>query len=232
MTFTGKNIKFLREQQQVSHKKLAMMCNMSVDLLKAIENSTSEPDLQQLILFAEALNYPIDRLIADNLEKNYYTLKSFDFKFLALDVDGVLTDGGMYYSENGDELKKFNTKDGLAIISLAKAGKSVGFISSGINGKIIEKRAQLLGVQKVYVGTWKKLEVLEGWCREMNIGFENVAYVGDDVNDIPVIEKVGLSACPSDAVNLVKEAVDIVLSKKGGDACLREFVEKYLMEIR
>lgn len=232
MTFIGKNIKFLREQQQISHKKLAMMCSLSIDLLKTIENCTHEPNLQQMILFAEALNYPIDRLIADNLEKNYYTLKSFDFKFLALDIDGVLTDGGMYYSENGDEFKKFNTKDGLAIIGLTSAGKHVGFVSSGFNSKIIEKRAQLLGVQKVYVGTWKKHEVLEGWCKEMNIGFENVAYIGDDINDLPVIEKAGLSACPADAMTLVKEAVHIVLSKKGGDGCVREFIEKYLMEIR
>ncbi|MFH0867309.1 MAG: HAD hydrolase family protein [Bacteroidota bacterium] len=232
MTFIGKNIKFLREQQQMSHKQLALMCSITIDSLKTIENGALEPDLQQMILLAEALNYPIDRLIADNLEKNYYTLKSFDFKFLALDIDGVLTDGGMYFTESGDEFKKFNTKDGLAIIALTSAGKQVGFISSGINSKIIEKRAKLLGVQKVYIGTWKKAEVLEGWCKELNIGFENVAYVGDDVNDLPVIEKVGLSSCPADAVSLVKEAVNIVLSKKGGEGCVREFVEKYLMDIR
>jgi 3-deoxy-D-manno-octulosonate 8-phosphate phosphatase (KDO 8-P phosphatase) len=232
MTFIGKNIKFLREQQQISHKKLALMCSMSVDSLKTIENGAIEPDLQQMILLAEALNYPIDRMIADNLEKNYYTLKSFDFKFLALDIDGVLTDGGMYFTEGGDEFKKFNAKDGMAIIQLTSTGKSVGFVSSGINSKIIEKRAQMLGVQKVYVGTWKKAEVLEGWCKEMNIGLENVAYVGDDINDLPVISKVGLSACPADAVTLVKEAVHIVLSKNGGEGCVREFVEKYLMDIR
>lgn len=232
MTFIGKNIKFLREQQQVSHKQLAMMCSMNIDTLKTIENGAIEPDLQQMILLAEALNYPIDRLIADNLEKNYYTLKSFDFKFLALDIDGVLSDGGMYYTESGDEFKKFNAKDGLAIINLTSSGKPVGFVSSGINSNIIEKRAKMLGVQRVYVGTWKKAEVIEGWCKELNIGFENIAYIGDDVNDLPVIEKVGLSACPADAVNPVKEAVNIVLSKKGGEGCVREFVEKYLMEIR
>ncbi|HNW96780.1 MAG TPA: HAD hydrolase family protein [Bacteroidales bacterium] len=232
MTFIGKNIKFLREQQQLPDKKLAMMCNMTVDALHAIENNSHEPNLQQLVLLAEALNYPIDRLIADNLEKNYYTLKSFDFKFLALDIDGVLTNGGMYYTESGDEFKKFDTKDGLAIKTLIAAGNNVGFLSSGINSNIIEKRAQLLGVQKVYVGTWKKLEVLEGWCKELNIGLENVAYVGDDVNDLQVIQKVGLSACPADAVTLVKEASNIVLSKKGGCGCVREFIEKFLMDIR
>jgi len=165
-------------------------------------------------------------------KKKYYMLENFKFQFLALDIDGVLTDGGMYYTEGGDEFKKFNAKDGLAIKALTDMGKYVGFISSGINGKIIEKRAELLGVQKVYIGTWKKAEVLEQWCKELNIDLENVAYIGDDVNDIPAIQKAGLSACPADAVPLVKEAVNIVLSEKGGEGCVREFVEKYIMEIR
>lgn len=164
--------------------------------------------------------------------KKYYMLKNFKFQFLALDIDGVLTDGGMYYTESGDEFKKFNAKDGLAIKTLIAMGKHVGFVSSGINGNIIENRARTLGVQKVYTGTWKKVEILEQWCKELNIGLENVAYIGDDVNDIPAIQKAGLSACPADAVPLVKEAVNIVLSKKGGEGCVREFVEKYIMEIR
>jgi 3-deoxy-D-manno-octulosonate 8-phosphate phosphatase (KDO 8-P phosphatase) len=165
-------------------------------------------------------------------KKNNYMLKKFKFKFLALDVDGVLTDGGMYYTESGDEMKKFNAKDGLAIKALTDMGKYVGFISSGVNGNIIENRAKTLGVQKVYIGTWKKVEILEQWCKELNIGFENVAYIGDDVNDLPAIQKAGLSACPADAVPLVKKAVNIVLSKKGGEGCVREFVEKYIMEIK
>ena len=158
--------------------------------------------------------------------------KDFEFKFLALDIDGVLTDGGMYYTEGGDEFKKFNVRDGLAIKTLTDMGKYVGFVSSGINSNIIENRAQTLGVQKVCIGTWKKAEILEQWCKELNIGIENIAYIGDDVNDLPAIQKVGLSACPADAEPLVKKAVNIVLSKKGGEGCVREFVEKYIMEIR
>jgi 3-deoxy-D-manno-octulosonate 8-phosphate phosphatase (KDO 8-P phosphatase) len=232
MTFIHKNIKFLREQRQMTHEQLAMMCNMSAHSMKTIENSDKEPNMQELVALAEALNYPVDRLIIENLEKNYYLLKSFEFKFLALDIDGVLTDGVVYYSESGDEQKKFNEKDGLVILTLTEAGKYVGFISSGKNSHIIENRAALLGVQKVYFGTWKKAEVLEEWCKELNIGFENIAYIGDDINDMPVIQKAGLTACPADAVPLVKEAVNIVLSKKGGEGCVREFVEKYIMEIR
>ena len=232
MTFLHKNIKFLREQMQISYEQLAMMCSMNVDSLKTIENGTIEPRLQDLLSLAEALNYPVDRLIIENLEKNYYLFKSFEFKFLALDIDGVLTDAGIYYTENGDQIKKFNAKDGLAIKTLCDAGKYVGFISSGKNSKIIENRAELLGVQKVYTGTWKKAEVIEEWCKELNIGFENVAYVGDDINDLSAIKKAGLSACPADAVTLVKESVNIILSKKGGEGCVREFVEKYIMAIR
>jgi YrbI family 3-deoxy-D-manno-octulosonate 8-phosphate phosphatase len=138
----------------------------------------------------------------------------------------------MYYTESGDEFKKFNSKDGLAIKTLTGAGKYVGFVSSGKNSHIIENRAALLGVQKVYVGIGKKDEILEDWCKELNIGFENIAYIGDDTNDLPAIQRAGLTACPADAVPLVKEAVNIVLSKKGGEGCVREFVEKYIMELR
>ncbi len=231
MTFIHKNIKFLREQRQMTLEQLAMMCSISTETLKSIENGILEPNMQELVSLAEALNYPLDRLIIENLERNYYLLKSFEFKFLALDIDGVLTDAGVYYTENGDELKKFNAKDGLAIKTLTGDGKYVGFISSGKNSHIIENRAALLGVQKVYFGTWKKAEILEEWCKELNIGFENIAYIGDDMNDLPAIQRAGLTACPADAVPLVKEAVNIVLSKKGGDGCVREFVEKYIMEI-
>jgi YrbI family 3-deoxy-D-manno-octulosonate 8-phosphate phosphatase len=232
MTFINKNIKFLREQRQMSHEQLAMMCSMTVDSLKTIENGAIEPKLQELVSLAEALNYPVDRMIVENLEKNYYLLKSFEFKFLALDIDGVLTDAGLYYTQSGDEFKKFNAKDGLAIKTLTAEGKNVGFVSSGNNSNIIKNRAALLGVQKVYTGTWKKNEVLDEWCKELHIGLENVAYIGDDVNDLPAIHRAGLSACPADAVPAVKEAVHIVLSKKGGEGCVREFVEKYIMEIR
>ncbi len=232
MTFINKNIKFLREQKQMTHSQLATMCNMTVDLLKTVENGAFEPKLDDLISLATALNFPVERLITDNLEKNHYNMKSFTFKFLALDVDGVMTDAGVYYTENGDEMKKFNAKDGLAIKTLVAAGKYVGFITSGKNNKIVENRAELLGVQKVFVGTWKKTEVIESWCKELKIDFENVAYIGDDVNDLAAIKKSGLSACPADAVTLVKSAVDIILSKKGGEGCVREFVDKYIMEVK
>ncbi len=157
-------------------------------------------------------------------------MKKIDFKFLVTDIDGVLTDGGMYYTESGDEFKKFNTKDGMAIKGLISDGYNVGFLSSGTNSNIINNRAKTLGVQYVLAGTWKKLEQLQKWCEELNISIKNVAYIGDDINDLEVIKAVGLSACPADAVDIIKKESDIVLSRKGGDACLREFVDNFILK--
>ena len=89
-------------------------------------------------------------------------------------------------------------------------------------------RAKVLGVQKVYIGTWKKMEILEKWCEELKISLKQVAYIGDDLNDIPVINKVGLSACPADAAEEVKEKANIILSLRGGQGCVREFADNYL----
>ena len=150
-------------------------------------------------------------------------------KLLVLDVDGVMTDGGMYYSENGDQIKKFNTKDGMVIQHLTKNGYQVAIISSGYTTEMIQKRAELLGVQRVYVGRDPKLTVLNQFCEELGIELNQVAIIGDDVNDLPVIKKVGFSAAPSDAMNTVKSNVDIILTKKGGDGCVREFIDAYIL---
>lgn len=150
-------------------------------------------------------------------------------KLLVLDVDGVMTDGGMYYSEKGDQIKKFNTKDGMAIQYLTKNGYQVAIISSGYTTEMIQKRAELLGVQRVYVGRDPKLTVLNQFCEELGIELNQVAIIGDDVNDLPVIKKVGFSAAPSDAMNVVKSNVDVILTKKGGDGCVREFIDAYIL---
>lgn len=150
------------------------------------------------------------------------------FKLLILDVDGVLTDGGMYYSENGDEFKKFNTKDGMAIKhAVHHCGITVGFISHGKNLNIIANRAKHLGVTHVYCGKESKLEVLRDWTNALGIHFSEVAAIGDDVNDIEILKVVGFSACPADAVTAVKEICKTPLTRKGGEGCVREFVELY-----
>jgi YrbI family 3-deoxy-D-manno-octulosonate 8-phosphate phosphatase len=151
-------------------------------------------------------------------------------KLLVLDVDGVMTDGGMYYTESGDQFKKYNTKDGMAIQHLVKSNFQVAIISSGFKVEMVKSRAELLGIQRCYVGRDPKMQILEGYCKEMGIELENVALVGDDINDLEMIRKIGFSACPSDAVNAVKTQVDIVLSKKGGEGCVREFIDTYILK--
>lgn len=227
MIYLHKNIVFLRKQKNMDEVTFIKQCRLE-SKLAFIEAGHIEPTLGELVRIAEVLNISIDRLICENLADTQKHLLKFKLKLLAMDIDGVLTDGGMYYSQQGDEFKKFNAKDGLAIKTLTKSGMQLAFISSGINDHIIKERAKLLGVQHVFVGTWKKLEVLEKWCSELKIELKNVAYIGDDVNDLPVIKKVGLSACPANAVSLVQKNVHIVLNSNGGEGCVREFADKYI----
>lgn len=150
-------------------------------------------------------------------------------KMLILDVDGVLTDGGMYVTEKGDQMKRYHTQDGLALLELGKTKQlELGIISSGFTEHMVQDRAALLGIEHVYVGREAKLDVLTGWCKTLGIALNEVAIIGDDLNDLPVMQAVGLAICPASAVAKVKSAADIILSKKGGDACVREFIDNYL----
>jgi YrbI family 3-deoxy-D-manno-octulosonate 8-phosphate phosphatase len=151
-------------------------------------------------------------------------------KLLILDVDGVLTDGGMYVSENGDQQKRFHTHDGMALLHLAKIGVEVGIISSGFTSNIVQSRAALLGIQKCYVGREPKLAILQEWCTELGIELSQVAIIGDDINDLEIMKNVGLAVCPANAVNAVKSQSHIILTKKGGDGCVREFIDTYLLK--
>lgn len=150
-------------------------------------------------------------------------------KLLVLDIDGVLTDGGVYFTESGDEFKKFNVKDGLGIRQAVKTGIKVGFLSAGRTLKLIQRRADMLDVELVYVGNEKKINILTGWTKKLKIHFDEIAYIGDDVNDLECIEKCRFSACPADAAERVKKSVHTVLKKKGGDGCVREFIERFLV---
>ncbi len=185
------------------------------------------PSPDQLLQMSDFLSMPLDLLFRKFLP-TLEQMRQKDIRFLVLDVDGVLTDGGMYYTENGDEFKKFNTKDGLVIRKLTRSGFPVGIISSGFLQKLIQRRAELLGIERVYVGREPKMDILAAWLENMKLGWEQVAYVGDDLNDLPVMEKAGLAACPADAMLPLKHVADIVLSRKGGTGCIRELVDDYL----
>ena len=151
-----------------------------------------------------------------------------NIKLLILDVDGVMTDGGMFYTENGDQMKKFNAKDGMGIMNLMKKGVKVGIISSGFYGEMIKKRAEILGIELCHVGREQKMEILSSWCENLGFSLNEVAMIGDDTNDLAVMKAIGFSACPSDAVKEIKMQVNLILTKKGGEGCVRELTE-YLM---
>lgn len=228
MSYIHKNIRLLISQHKISPGQLTEETGYCCVHGRG-ELDMPEPTTDQLLQMGRLFHMPVDRLIGEDLSLCTKKIKNADIKMLALDVDGVMTDGGMYYTEKGDELKKFNTKDGMALIKLAESGLTTALISSGINDHIIKERGKRLQVSYIYVGTWKKLEILEKWCSELKISLAQVAYIGDDINDLEVISAVGLSACPADAVYAVRMKADVVLEKKGGEACVREFAERFLL---
>lgn len=180
--------------------------------------------------------------IAEEYEVDFYSLlfkplfifdhlksKIEKIKFLILDVDGVMTDGGMYYTESGDQIKKYNTKDGMGILKAQEKGLLCGIISSAFTDKMVRNRAETLKIKHVYVGRDQKITILRQWCEELSISLNEVAIIGDDINDLSIIREVGLSACPKDAVQEVKKEVDIVLTKNGGTGVVREFIDNFLL---
>jgi len=174
-----------------------------------------------------------DWLIAEKLmQKHILTNKkqSKKIKLFLSDVDGTLTDAGMYYGENGEEFKKFNTHDGKGFELIRNAGIKTGIITSE-NTKIVESRAKKMKVDYLYQGLEHKgkLEVAKEICKKENITLDEVAYIGDDINCKELLENVGLAACPSNALDDVKNIPNIIkLSKSGGDGVVREFVEEIL----
>ncbi|MGL1887391.1 MAG: HAD-IIIA family hydrolase [Reichenbachiella sp.] len=149
-------------------------------------------------------------------------------KLVVLDVDGTMTDGSINVMDDGSQFKKFSAKDGLGIKLMIKKGIEVAIISHSSTGAAIDARASMLGIKKVYWGQEEKDIILDQWLKELNINHSEVAFIGDDLNDLPAMRKVGISACPSDSSSEVKDYVDIVMEAKGGDGCVREFADKYM----
>ena len=148
-------------------------------------------------------------------------------KLFLSDVDGVLTDAGMYYSESGDELKKFNTHDGMGFRLLREAGIKTGIITTE-NTRIVENRARKLNVDFLYQGRRDggKLAVAKEICSNEGIALDEVAYIGDDINCFELLSAVGCAACPANALPKIKSIPGILqLQKCGGDGAVREFVE-------
>jgi hypothetical protein len=216
MDFFRKNISYLYETGKIEE-----------DLFQQFSEN-QHPELNSILLISDIAGITTDNLLKQDLRAQ--AAVPSDLRLIIFDIDGVMTDGGMFYTESGDEFKKFNAKDGLAIRMLNHAGFETGIISHGININMIKKRADLLYIKHVYCGVEPKSEVLMRWCDALEITPQQVAFIGDDVNDLSIINIVGFSACPADALPAVKNAVNVVLSRKGGDACVREWIDNYLLK--
>lgn len=151
-------------------------------------------------------------------------------KLAAFDVDGVLTDGSLTFDENGHEYKTFNAKDGQGIVNLNNAGIVTAIITARNNGTVAH-RAKNLNIKELHQGSKNKIATLEGIMNKYNISFDEIAYMGDDLPDICILEKVALKGCPADAVDEVKEIANFVSSKNGGRGAVREFCD-YILKKR
>ena len=220
MELLKKNIYFLLSEN--SGANLSSELRIALDHYIKAESTLIDPNILKQLSNETA--WLVDTLLLEEIELR--SKVPADIKMLIFDVDGVMTDAGMYYSESGEESKRFNSRDGLAIRNLNKLGWKTGIISHGININLIKRRADLLGISHVYAGNRPKSDVLAEWCNELNLSFSQIAFIGDDINDLPIIRIVGFSACPADALNAVKKEVNMVLSSRGGDGAIREWIDR------
>ncbi|RHO90793.1 N-acylneuraminate cytidylyltransferase [Clostridium sp. AF37-7] len=178
------------------------------------------------------IDEPSDWVIIEALmKKNGITASKEipEIKIFLTDCDGCLTDGGMYYSEHGDELKKFNTRDGMGFALLHKKRIVTGIVTSE-NVDLNRRRAQKLKLDVLEAGCRDKVAAVKVLCEKYNASLENVAYIGDDINDLDVIKIVGYGCCPADAMPQIREAAKYVTKAKGGEGVIREVVERIIGE--
>ena len=148
-------------------------------------------------------------------------------RLFATDVDGVLTDAGMYYAESGDEWKKFNTRDGMGIKLLQRAGIITAIVTQE-RTKLVARRAEKLAIPELHQGVMDKLSLIREMATRHGLTLSQVAYIGDDINDLEALKAVGFSATPADGMPQVAAVVDYVCQKKGGEGAVREIVEMIL----
>ena len=184
---------------------------------------------------ATEIDEPDDWTILESLMQRHVLSKRLtekkQIRLFLCDVDGTLTDGGMYYTETGDELKKFNTRDGMGFQLLREAGIKTGIITSE-NTRIVENRAKKLKIDFLRQSKRDggKVAAAQEICDELGITLDEVAYIGDDINCYDLLSKVGVAACPVDAQPEVKSIPDIkIMTLKGGEGCAREFIELLLV---
>ena len=147
-----------------------------------------------------------------------------EIKLVATDCDGVLTDGGMYYLDSGDEFKKFNVLDGAGFLMLHEAGIKTAIITTSTN-PLIQKRAEKLLVDDLIMGVSDKLSAVTLLCQKYGFSLSETAYIGDDLNDLLAIKACGLGCTPGNALNYIKKEADYVTQRFGGEGCFREVVD-------
>lgn len=148
-------------------------------------------------------------------------------KLVITDIDGVWTDGGMYYDQTGNELKKFNTSDSAGVWLCKKLNIRIAIIT-GENTEIVKRRAEKLKIDYLFQGISDKLNIAKDLCEELNVSLDEVAYIGDDIGDISLLKGVGFSCAPNNASDYIKEIVHYVTRKNGGEGAFREFVEYFI----
>ncbi|GHU89111.1 acylneuraminate cytidylyltransferase [Clostridia bacterium] len=171
------------------------------------------------------IDEPSDWMLVERLLRKRRVVP--EIKMFLTDCDGCLTDGGMYYTENGDEIKRFNTKDGMGLRLLKEAGIITGIVT-GESRELLKRRAKKLGVDILRLGIADKLSELREICEEYKIAPENIAYVGDDVNDLEILSAVGFPCSVADGQEIVKSKAMYVSERKGGDGAVREIIDLIL----
>lgn len=150
-----------------------------------------------------------------------------DVRLFIFDIDGVLTDGSVHVTESGEQLRSFNVRDGYALKSAIAHGYKVAIISGGTSESVIF-RMKYLGINEIHLGVDDKKQTLRYIMEKLGFTGKQILYVGDDLPDIPVMKNVGLAVCPADAVEEVKTIAHYICSKKGGEGCVREIIEKVM----
>lgn len=156
--------------------------------------------------------------------QNHINILAADIKLLVLDVDGVMTDGKLYFSNNGEEIKAFNTMDGLGLKMLQNAGITVALIT-GRQSEIVAVRARNLGIKHVYQGRDDKLNILEELLNTLKMEYSQVAYAGDDLPDLACITKVKMGITVPNGHFMIKDAADAITSREGGNGAVREICD-------
>ena len=168
----------------------------------------------------------IDQILRD---KNLHLKEKCEkVKVILTDVDGVLTDTGIYYGQDGEALKRFSIRDGMGVERLRKYAGIETIIITGENSGAVKSRAEKLKIKEFYLGVNKKEEILESIKIKNGLEKENIAYIGDDSNDYEIMKLVGFTATPSDGMNFIKDIADYICETKAGYGAFREFAELIL----